>query len=125
VCGARWTSVNKVIPGTDKVQILALFDNGEFADCYAYSFEGTPCASVLASERFCHFDDVQNAFPSDEELKTMGVVDYAGKSVRHISSTLLGHLVLFSDTMMKDVNQLESVINRLVLLLNLEWENYY
>jgi hypothetical protein len=123
VCGARWATVNQVDTHSQEVQILALFDDGEFADCYTYHFAGTPCDSVLASKHFCRFDDVQKAFPDDEELQTMGVVDYAGKSVRDVTSSLLGHLVVFHNDLMVDVKKLESVINRLVLLLQLEWDN--
>ncbi len=125
VCGVRWASVNKVRPNSTKVQILALFDNGEFTDCYSYHFHGTPCEEVLANEKFCRFDDVQSAFPDDEELRQMGVVDYAGKSVRSVDTRLLGHLVVFNDSMINDIHRLESVVCRLVPLLQLEWDNFY
>lgn len=124
-CEARWACVNKIMPAQDRVQILALFDNGIFTDCFDYQFHDTPCEEVLASEKFCRFDDVQRAFPEDKELEEMGVVDYAGKAFRDVHNNLLGHMVIMHDAPMVNDERLESVICRLIPLLLLEWNNYY
>lgn len=124
-CGCRWAMVNKVLPGSTKVQILALYDNGVFVDCFTYDFQKTPCEEVLANEKFCHFDDVQRAFPGDKDLEVMGVEDYAGKAFRNRKHELAGHLVVMHDRHMANQETVERVVNRLVSLLKLEWDDVY
>lgn len=121
VCNGRWAAFCQLSSETNQAQILALYDSGHFVDCFTYNFQQTPCEEVLSSEKFCRFEDVQRAFPEDEDLEKMGVYDYAGKAFKNRNGELAGHLLVMHDQPFDDDKLLESVINRLISFIQIEW----
>ncbi len=117
----RWAAVSQLEQDTSKVNILALIDNDSFVDCFSYDFNKTPCEQILGQDKFCHFSGVQHAFPEDEDLKNMGVADYAGSSFRDDSGCIVGHIFVMSDKPMTHLNEIEETISAMTTLLQLEW----
>ena len=117
----RWAAVTQLQPGSTNVNILALIDNHNFVDCFSYDFNQSPCEQVLGQNKFCHFTGVQHAFPEDEDLKTMGVADYAGASFKDDLGNVAGHIFVMNDKPMTHLLKIEDTISAMTLLLQLEW----
>ncbi len=124
VTGCHWALVVRTLPNK-KARVVALFDGSQFKDTFDFERLDTASDSVLNSELYQHFANVQDEFPEDLELEQMGIIDYAGKSVRDLDNKVLGHLVLMHTHSMDDLEVIESVINRLVAFLRIEWANFY
>jgi len=120
--GCRWAAVSRLTPNSSQVEILALYDNGKFVDCFSYDFNKTPCAEVLGQENFCFFRDVQRAFPDDPDLEVMGVSDYAGLSFGRQGEKIDGHLFVMHDTPLEKYLEVEDVLMSMVALIKLEWD---
>ena len=117
----RWAAVSKLEQGSNKVNILALIDNGSFVDCFSYDFNQTPCEEILGQDKFCHYSGVQHAFPEDKDLKTMGVSDYAGASFKDDTGRIAGHIFVMSEKAMTGLQNIEDTISAMAVLLQLEW----
>lgn len=117
----RWAAVSRLKQGTNRVDILALIDNGVFVDCFSYEFNQTPCEEILGQEKFCHFREVQHSFPEDEELTQMGVADYAGCSFKDRNGKIAGHIFVMHDKPMENIFEIEKIITTMISLIQLEW----
>ena len=60
-----------------RVRSLAFWAGNGLMDAFEYSVLATPCEAVLAGERRCYGNDIQNLFPDDDDLKTLQAESYA------------------------------------------------
>ncbi|BFU95644.1 MAG: hypothetical protein NTNFB02_23660 [Nitrospira sp.] len=87
----RYCFVGYLLPGA-KIRTLAFWTGDGHMDPVEYRLEGTPCEEVIAGKT-CHYaQDVQNLFPRDRELVTMGVMGYLGVPLKDPKGAVLGHL---------------------------------
>ncbi|MDH3644547.1 MAG: GAF domain-containing protein, partial [Gammaproteobacteria bacterium] len=83
---------------TDHLRSLAAWMDGEFVANFDYPVQYTPCEPVIRECRFVHHPDhVQEAYPEDPELLTVGAVSYMGVPLMDVDGTTLGHLALLGD----------------------------
>ena len=75
-----------------RLRTLAVRSVDDFRDNYEYDVAGTPCEAVMRGETVCHPDKVQDLFPTDANLRTLGVRSYVAVPVHDSAGTVVGHL---------------------------------
>ncbi len=90
--GIRYSFVGHLLPGS-RIRTLAFWKGDGFMDQVEYDLDGTPCTNVIAGET-CHYaQDVQNLFPLDRDLVTLGVSSYLAVPLKDPKGKVMGHLV--------------------------------
>jgi hypothetical protein len=88
----RYCFVGYLLPQS-KIRTLAFWKGDGYMEPVEYALEGTPCEDVIAGKT-CHYaQDVQNMFPRDHDLVTMGVTGYVAVPLKNPTGAVLGHLV--------------------------------
>jgi PAS domain S-box-containing protein len=81
--------------GEATVNALAVVTGDDLQTNYRYELKGTPCEAVVRQAKVVHHaDGVQDAYPDDTDLKSLGVRSYLGVPLFDTDSTVLGHLAV-------------------------------
>ena len=80
-----------------RFRTLAFWCNGEFVDSAEYEIAGSPCEPVLAGEMRHFPDHIQELFPADTGLVSLGARSYLAIPLADRSGEVLGHLAVFDD----------------------------
>ena len=83
------------------VRTLAFWSGDDLRENFRYAVAGTPCERVMQNEVCFYSRDLAARFPSDHDLKTLGVQAYLGIPVLGLSGDVVGHLVVM------DVDRME------------------
>lgn len=75
-----------------RVRTLAFWQGDDYGANVEYNVARTPCEAVMQGESVCHADDVQHLFPTDANLRALGVCSYVAVPVHDSSGTVVGHL---------------------------------
>jgi formate hydrogenlyase transcriptional activator len=76
---------------------LAFWDGKGFVHDVEYALRGTPCEKVLQGE-ICSFPErLQELFPADQDLVTLGAESYVGVPLPNHRGDVLGHLVVMDN----------------------------
>ncbi len=80
---------------TSKQQLrtLAFWSNPTFAQDFEYAIANTPCENVLQGDMCFYPKNIQQHFPLDLDLTTLGAESYVGYPLYAKSGEILGHLV--------------------------------
>ena len=90
--GIRYAFVGHLLPEL-RIRTLAFWKGDGYLDQVEYSLEGTPCTKVINGET-CHYaQGVQELFPRDQDLVTLGVTSYLAVPLKDPKGQVLGHLV--------------------------------
>jgi len=82
----------------DKVETIATWGEGDFIEHISYSLQDTPCQNVTEQREICIYPDhVQELFPKDELLRSMGVKSYLGVPLISSQHELLGLIAVLND----------------------------
>ncbi|HWB78683.1 MAG TPA: sigma 54-interacting transcriptional regulator, partial [Nannocystaceae bacterium] len=93
VLQVRYAIVAEFIPERGAVRSLAFWGGESFLDDVEWALEGTPCDRVVNGCEFTHHPDhLQQLFPDDRPLVTLGAVSYMGVPLRTPEGRVLGHL---------------------------------
>ena len=80
-----------------RVRTLAFFANDNICENVEYDLKGTPCEHVYKKGIFVCTKDVQETFPTDNYLVSMGVESYGGISLPDSQGNVVGVLCYLSD----------------------------
>jgi PAS domain S-box-containing protein len=96
--GSRYALITRFAgQGRDQVSTLAFWQDGAFGDNLSYPLAGTPCEPVLEGQ-ICHYPrGVQDLFPADRDLATLGADGYLGVPMLGSSGAVVGHIALIHD----------------------------
>jgi PAS domain S-box-containing protein len=90
--GIRYAFVGYLLPDA-RIRTLAFWKGDGYLDQVEYSLDGTPCTKVIQGET-CHYaQGVQELFPRDHDLVTLGVTSYLAVPLKDPKGQVLGHLV--------------------------------
>ncbi len=86
--------------------------DGQFVPDFSYELQGTPCETVLDNELCVYADQVQQAFPGDELLRTMNVTSYAAMPLRDSSAegAPLGILAIMSRRPLARIDAVQALL---------------
>ncbi len=87
--GVEFAFVSEAAPmSTRRFNTRAVCVDGQFVPDFSYDLEGTPCEKVVGSNALhIYAQQVQQQFPGDELLATMGIESYAAVPLGTISET--------------------------------------
>jgi formate hydrogenlyase transcriptional activator len=90
--GIRYAFVGYLLHES-RIRTLAFWKGDGYLDQVEYSLDGTPCTKVILGET-CHYaQGVQELFPRDQDLVTLGVASYLAVPLKDPKGQVLGHLV--------------------------------
>ena len=90
--GIRYAFVGYLLPES-RIRTLAFWKGDGYFDQIEYNLDGTPCTKVIRGET-CHYaQGVQQLFPRDQDLVTLGVTSYLAVPLKDPKGQVLGHLV--------------------------------
>jgi PAS domain S-box-containing protein len=90
---------------------VAVWSNGEFAENFNYTLEGTPCSNV-AEQGACFYPrDIQKLFPRDRLLVDMGAESYWGTPLRDTTGNVIGVMAILDDRPMEENSRILSLLN--------------
>jgi PAS domain S-box-containing protein len=93
--GMHAAIVTEYVPETGRARPLGFFAGDERIEHREYDVDGTPCGIVLRGAQYVHCaSDVQQAFPTDADLRSLGVVSYMGVPLLDGDGGVLGHLAV-------------------------------
>jgi len=99
----KYAVVAEFVPATRSVRSLAFWTGSGFAENVEWVLEGTPCQRVIEGE-FSHYpDSLQETFPADLPLVTLGAVSYLGVPLLAPDQSVLGHLFVMDTRPMPPV----------------------
>jgi PAS domain S-box-containing protein len=94
--GVRYTFLAECLPG-DRARALAFWAGDDFGADFNYDLTGTPCANVVRGQA-CHYGEcLQQLFPADKDLVTLGAQSYLGVPLFDSKRRVIGHLVILDD----------------------------
>jgi transcriptional regulator with GAF, ATPase, and Fis domain len=114
--GVDYAFVAEFAGSAGRVRTIALWSKDDWAANVEYPLPGTPCEQVLGGG-FCFYQDhVQQLFPKDTDLVTLGVRSYLGVPLRGVDGRTLGHLAAMDSRAMaespRDLTLFEVFANR-------------
>ena len=81
--------------GDPTLNALAIVIGDDLQTNYRYELKGTPCEAVVCDAKTVHhIDGVQEAYPDDADLQTLGVQSYLGVPLLDTDGAVLGHLAV-------------------------------
>jgi len=95
--------VTEYVPELGRARTLGFYVGGERIEPYEYDVAGTPCGVVLRGVQYVHCAaDAQGAFPTDDDLRRLGVVSYMGVPLLGDEGEVLGHLAVMDQVPMTE-----------------------
>ncbi len=92
--GAQYAFVAECVGSQGRVRTLAFWARDALVANVEYPLEGTPCEQVCSGEMCFHPRRVQELFPDDADLRTLGAESYLGVPLRGAGGDVLGHLAV-------------------------------
>jgi PAS domain S-box-containing protein len=81
--------------GDPTLNALAIVIGDDLQTNYRYDLKGTPCEAVVREAKAVHHvDGVQEVYPDDTDLQSLGVKSYLGVPLLHTDGSVLGHLAV-------------------------------
>jgi two-component system, NtrC family, sensor kinase len=94
----RYALIAEFIDGDDpKAKVLAFWTGDDFGPNFEYVLEGTPCGVVLNQGLQIYASGVQQKFPEDIDLVTMGAEAYLGIPICNSQGNPIGHIAGLHD----------------------------
>lgn len=101
----RYAFIGYYLPEIDSIETISFRDRNLELENFTYDLKDTPCQKVIDEEMFCSYpNDVQNLFPNDHDLQTMGIESYIGINLTYKGKNE-GIIVLMDDKPMLDVEE--------------------
>lgn len=97
-------------PENDRIRIIAGCSHDQSLDAVEYPLIGSPCEQVV-KQGFCLYPDrIQQRFPEDVALKTLGGEGYAGISLKSSVGTVMGLMGVISDQAIANVQIIQEIL---------------
>ena len=94
--GVRYSFLAECLPDA-RARALAFWAGDDFGKDFSYDLTGTPCANVVRGQA-CHYGEcLQQLFPTDQDLVTLGAQSYRGVPLFDAQRRCIGHLVIMDD----------------------------
>ncbi len=85
--------------------------NNKIIDNTDYEVAGTPCEVVIETGTQVYNGDVQQQFPQDQELATLGIHSYIGTPMFDSSGNCIGHLAVMKKLKFPESNKARLIID--------------
>ena len=112
VLSVRYAIAAELIENTrDRLRVLAWWDGQDWGENCEYEIDGTPCQPIIERGQLCYYpDNLQQLFPEDKYLVTMGATCYLGVPLLDNLQQVIGLLCILNDKPNLDSQQAESLM---------------
>lgn len=93
-----------------RVRTLAIWTENKLGENFEYNLCGTPCETILLGQTCYYPENIQDLFPGDRDLTTIGAESYLGIPLTNSLGEILGHLAVM------DVKTMENDPGRELIL---------
>jgi GAF domain-containing protein len=87
-----------------QVRVAAYWMGDSFGPSFEYALAHTPCEGVMQGRICAYTQDVQQTFPQDHDLVTLGAQAYLGVPIRDPGGKIVGHISLIDIKPMIDAD---------------------
>jgi PAS domain S-box-containing protein len=95
--------VARIKPGRpDYAQTVAVCENNQIVENFAYALAGTPCEHVVQKGHCFYPQNIQHLFPRDQWLVNMKVQSYLGTPLYSRKGEVLGVMAVMNDQVMRE-----------------------
>ncbi|MEM7064714.1 MAG: GAF domain-containing protein [Cyanobacteria bacterium P01_B01_bin.77] len=94
----------------DKLRTLAFVADQVLQPAYEYPLVGTPCERVLQAGEFYCSQSVQEIFPKDSDLASLGAESYLGFAMQDSQGDIVGHLCILDRKPLEHSDRAEKLI---------------
>lgn len=94
----------------DRMRLLAIYCDGRVERDVGYPLAGSPCATVLGQRFRAYRTGVQALFPTDQEVRDLGVEGYAGHPLASLDGTPLGIMSVASRRPLVRVGRIKATL---------------
>lgn len=106
----------------EQVDVRALSKNSKIQKQFSYPLEGTPCHNVLQTGQLTVQRGIQEAYPSDKDLKDWKVDGYIGVALKNNRQESIGHLAIMDTKPIENPEFLLSILKIYASRLGVELE---
>lgn len=107
---AKYVTIGLLADNAQKAQTCTFLRDKEVLPNITYSLKGTPCDDVI-TQRFCYFPvDVSESFPTDTELKELGIESYLGSLLLSDAGEPIGLIALMDEKPLENAAFAEHLI---------------
>ncbi|NJD57759.1 MAG: PAS domain S-box protein [Nitrospirae bacterium] len=103
--------VGELSPDLSRVRTIALFERGTLVDNMEYTLAGTPCENVVGKALCIYPRNVQELFPHDHLLVTMGATSYIGIPLNTSKGKPIGLMAVVDSRPIENVKFFEFIFN--------------
>jgi hypothetical protein len=114
--------VGKLDGSEESVRTVAFCHSGQIAENFEYRLAGTPCARVIEGDLCVYPSGVQQSFPEDTQLVTMGVEAYAGKVLTDSLGCAMGLMAALDSRPIADPARVTAILRILAVRAAVELE---
>jgi len=93
-----------------KVNTLAVYAHGRIIDNIEYPLKNTPFSNIMKQDACLYPRDVQQIFPDDKMLKTMGIEGYGGKALLDSRGKPIGILVVMDSKPLQHSEEISELL---------------
>ena len=108
--GASGGLIGRFNPADNSVSTLSYCLGGKPMTNLSYGLDGTPCANVVRGDVCIFPQGVQQLFPDDHLLVTLGVEAYAGIPLLHQDGSVAGVMVVLFSSPLKQAQLVQSTL---------------
>ena len=110
--GVRYAFVTECTDQTNtRVRTLAFWSGESLADNIEYDLALTPCEQVIEGQMCHHVKNLQQLFPHDTPLASMGAESFIGLPMCADSGDIIGHLAVIDVKPMPNASHVMSVLS--------------
>jgi len=119
---ARMVILGRLSGSGERVETVALYDDGSLRQNMSYLLEHTPCASVLSGDLCLYPSGVAKRFPLDLQLAEIGAEAYAGTPLVDSLGRVLGLLSIIFSHPIRDQERVTTLLRIFSSRASLELE---
>ena len=108
--GVDYVIIDKFADNPSFAETVALFAKGKVLPNMQYPLKGTPCENVMEGDLCRYPINVQQQFPDDDLLVSMGVESYIGQPLWNSSGKVIGLIAIMDSKPIQDVPFIESML---------------
>jgi PAS domain S-box-containing protein len=110
VCQMDYALVGELEPDGATIRTLAVSYQGETIPNFSYSLADTPCEKLMNTECCLFPKNIQQLFPADLLLSSMGIESYVGVPLKSLNGRVTGLMVMLHSQELSDSQQAETLL---------------
>lgn len=124
--GMKYCLIGRYDAEADMIKTIVFVNNQRIQKNFSYQLNGTPCKTVIEKNTCFYPNNVQQLFPNDDDLKSLGVESYLGVLLKSEKKVPIGLIAFMHDKPIDAEAEKKEAINLFLprLISECERKNY-